>query len=128
NKIFINTKNEWYNPSDGIVPGTLMIRPVFGRYIAPEPGETAAVKSAKLKIVPNPARTSVQLHFTNKIPVDTQGNWYYVVIDNMGRKVAEQTWDENSIDVGDYPMGLYHIRLINRDTGDNFNGTVIKTN
>ena len=116
-RIFIDVGAGWEmsDSSGGVVPGCLMIRPVFGDMPEPVVGVKEQEKQNDITVYPNPA-----------------GDRFYVEMANAGEAVFEvQLIDVNgsillqqnsrarqAIDVSSLPPGLYFVKISGSRTGD----------
>jgi hypothetical protein len=109
-RIFVNTSGEWFNPGSSIIPGSLMIRPVFGSKAVIT--GSAEIPETPLDIVlyPNPASSKV---FIRASGVVVRRIWVY---DLYGRLVLQQQDHSDHLDVSGFQSGIYEV-ILDTDQG-----------
>lgn len=114
-KTFYNVGNGWVGSA---IPGSVMMRPVFGYVVHTDVADYADIKENNIGIYPNPVND--KLHFR----IDTYSNSQnitYQIIDVFGRTVVEGTSSVfDYIDVSSLSAGVYFIKIVD--------GNIISTN
>jgi hypothetical protein len=97
----------WYNPSNGIRDGSLMLRPVFRKkkFGVGIPDYARSNIAEKVTVYPNPARE--QLFIQNESGLSFE---IIELFDSRGRKVQELSFSRE-MDIASLPNGIYFIRL-----------------
>jgi|WetSurSiteA1Bulk_404760.scaffolds.fasta_scaffold00196_2 hypothetical protein len=102
-RTFVNTSGEWFNPGNSLIPGSLMIRPVFGSkaVITGEP-DIPETNSAVV-MFPNPVSGMLYIKATgrriNKV----------LLYDVTGRMVPLPHGNVEFIDLSGVPSGIYQV-------------------
>lgn len=104
-RTFVNISGDWFNPGNSLIPGTPMIRAVFGsRQIATgDPDIPGGEKSVEL--FPNPASDILHIR-TNGFTLS-----HIRMIDLQGRVLLNEDGDRHEIDVTSLPAGMYLLQL-----------------
>jgi len=98
-KIFVNITGEWEGLQE---KGTLMIRPVFGKFFDPYLGSQKEKSKSNLKVYPNPVRNRLIIENNNYFdPVN------YSIIDLQGRLIKSGIVENETIDCSDLQKGIY---------------------
>jgi hypothetical protein len=104
-RIFVNISGDWFNPGSSLIPGTPMIRALFGSkdFVTGIHDIPGTDKSAEL--FPNPV--SGILH------IRTAGFTlsHIRMIDLQGRVLLNEDGDHHEIDVTPFPAGMYLLQL-----------------
>ncbi|HJZ40314.1 MAG TPA: T9SS type A sorting domain-containing protein [Bacteroidales bacterium] len=117
-KVFINISGDWFNPGSSIIPGSLMIRAVFGSHGLVTGENDLPAGSAEGLLYPNPVNE--RLYF--RLPGTLTGS--IAVFDLFGRMVLQETPQTDHIDVSHLAPGVYMVRI----TGSNgvvFSGKIV---
>ena len=105
-RTFVNTSGEWFNPGNSIIPGSLMIRPVFGSKDVIT-GETAVPATPlDINLFPNPV--SGRLNIRAEGIKITRIHVY----DVYGRLVLQARDNLDYIDVSGLSSGIYQVNII----------------
>ena len=107
--IFVNIDGVWSqsDSSGGVVPGSLMMRPIFRNKKDPVIGMEENTSNDEWKVFPNPASNILQIRNvagSNSDPVNIQ---IYSITGSLMRSVKGTT-----INVNDLSNGLYLIRIL----------------
>ncbi|HCT30133.1 MAG TPA: hypothetical protein DIW31_05250 [Bacteroidales bacterium] len=110
NKIFYNLTGEWQQTS---YAGSLMIKPVFGKFTSWQTGIDKPTDKTNFSIYPNPAKNSIRLN----IPEGVKPEWIRV-INLTGQVMISKPYDSNSINIDALQTGIYlfQLTLNNRTT------------
>ncbi len=104
-KTFINVGNvggDWINPGGSLIPGTVMIRTVFGdKGVITSSGEIPVLPDAGLVLYPNPADEFINFR-TNDIVIRQ-----VTLIDITGRVVLSEELSENRVNISRLTPGIY---------------------
>ncbi len=104
-RTFVNTSGEWYNPGKSLIPGSLMIRAVFGsKAVLTGPGEVTG-KPLDLVLYPNPVSSKL---FIKGSGIALRRISLY---DLYGRLLLQQLDNFEQVDVSGLPPGLYQVIL-----------------
>jgi hypothetical protein len=114
-KLFFNIDGQW--KSSGL-EGTIMIRPVFGDYLAPVEtdleDEPEPEKSAiSFDIYPMPVRDQINIKLDN----GDYHNYTYSIYDIRGRTMVKGEKLNRTINLPGFSSGLYILKLRNRVNG-----------
>lgn len=105
-KTFVNTSGEWYNPGNSILPGSLMIRAVFGNKDVITGDSETPVDPLEVTLFPNPASEKLNV----------RANGFSIarlyVYDIYGRMVLQARDDPEFIDVSGLLPGIYQVKMI----------------
>ncbi len=105
-RTFVNTSGEWFNPGNSILPGSLMIRAVFGSKDVITGETEMPVDPLEVTLFPNPV--SEKLH--------VRANGFTIarlyVLDINGRIVLQARDNPEYIDVSGLLPGIYQVRII----------------
>jgi len=109
NRTFVNISGEWFNPGNSLIPGTPMIRTVFGsKDIATgDPGVQGTEKTVEL--YPNPASDIIHIR-TSGFALS-----HIRMIDLQGRVLLDENGDSHEIDVTALPAGMYLLQIGSKD-------------
>lgn len=102
-KLYYNLAGSWVKSS---FEGSLMIKPVFGKFAKGQTGIIKHGSSTDFSIFPNPTSNQVNLN----IP-DNSKPQRIRIVNLAGQVVLNKTFDSNSIDVSNLPTGIYLIQL-----------------
>jgi hypothetical protein len=105
NRIFVNISGDWFNPGSSLIPGTPMIRAVFGSrdFVTGNPDIHGTEKTAEL--FPNPASDILHIRTTGFTLSHIR------MIDLQGRVLLNEDGDHHEIDVTSLPSGMYLLQL-----------------
>ena len=127
-KLYINTSNSWYKVDSTLQrPGTVMIRPVFGKYIVPAE-EKAAGKNKQLVITPNPAQQNITLKLADdkNNEISLSEKWQYSIYDCTGKLLLKNTYAYSDIDISFLNKGIYFVHILNLNSHVAFQNKLIK--
>jgi hypothetical protein len=104
-RTFVNISGDWFNPGNSLIPGTPMIRAVFGskEIITDNPGIPESGQTPEL--FPNPASDILHIR-TDGFEVN-----HIRMFDVQGRIVLYEKGDHTEIDVSSFPSGIYLLQL-----------------
>lgn len=102
-KIFFNLTGQWQQSSYN---GSLMIKPVFGKFTSWQTGVDKPITETKFSIYPNPAKSSILLN----IPEGAKPQWVRIV-NLSGQIIMSKPYDSNTIDVSALQTGIYLFQL-----------------
>jgi hypothetical protein len=105
-RIFVNTSGEWYNPGSSIVPGSLMIRAVFGSKDVITGVADIPASPLEVTLFPNPVSDKLNIRASG-FTVDRVS-----VFDVYGRLVLHAQSSPGFIDVSGLPSGIYQVTII----------------
>ncbi len=103
NKLFYNRTGTWQQSSEN---GSLMIKPVFGKFTSWQTGVDKPIAETKFSIYPNPAKSSIRLN----IPEGSKPEWVRI-INLSGQVMMSRPYDSNSIDISSLQTGIYLFQL-----------------
>lgn len=110
NRTYVSTSGTWYHPNPGNIPGTVMIRAVFGsKDVITGISETPA-NPDDIILYPNPASETITIKAT-----DTRIE-RITIYDALGRIMMETDGEHDSLDVSALSPGLYQV-ILNTDRG-----------
>lgn len=124
NKTFYNVSGDW---QQSIYNGALMIRPIVGKTLSGSSRvlpETPVLSG--LKTYPNPCSTGIlKVEFKTFDPRADYSNIITLnIYDNIGRKVLETNYSKE-INVSHFQNGIYFIKAINTESGEQFSTKVL---
>lgn len=102
-KVFYNVDGEWL-PS--IIPGAIMIRPVFGGEFKPEDINAKPVFTEHIRVYPNPTDDKLFIETDNE-----QVPHFVMVYDYAGRLIINEALATNILDVNHLIPGMYLIKV-----------------
>jgi hypothetical protein len=104
-RIFVNISGDWFNPGGSLIPGTPMIRAVFGssNFVTATPEVNGTGKTVEL--FPNPASDILHIRITGFTLSHIR------MIDLQGRVLLNEDGDHHEIDVTSLPSGMYLLQL-----------------
>jgi hypothetical protein len=104
-KIFVNISGDWFNPGSSIIPGSLMMRAVFGNKNIITSDNEIPVTTGQVLIYPNPA--------SEKIKIQTTGFTIsqLTIYDVYGKPVFHEENNRDLLDVSFFPPGVYMVQL-----------------
>tara|TARA_B100001109_G_C18864465_1_gene476154 strand:- start:4042 stop:6285 length:2244 start_codon:yes stop_codon:yes gene_type:complete len=106
NRIFYSLDGQnWYNPSNGIFDGSLMMRPVFRKKAWGVGIEEQKKEQLDVKLYPNPASNSIFLEY------DQVTQWQDFQLFNQYGSLVKKGSVKSSISVADLSNGLYILQL-----------------
>jgi hypothetical protein len=106
NRTYINTMGDWDVPGNSIIPGSIMIRAVFGnRKVLTGTNEIPIITQPDVKLYPNPVSGILNIE-----PNGTVINCISI-LDITGRLVLQQEKGHNQVDVTGLPPGIYQVQL-----------------
>jgi hypothetical protein len=111
NKILVYTNQVWTNPYT-MKPGSLMIRPSFGKYTLPTEIEEKPLNAEKFSIYPNPASDFLNFNFSENSP----GVHEVQIFNIMGARLIHSTTDDRSIPVSSLNPGVYFVVITSPDS------------
>ncbi len=114
------TGNGWSKFSSNL-PGSLMIRPVFGTTTNTNSGAGEVANGVSgVNIYPNPS--TGQINFS--LEESNYHDFQVAIFNNLGQAVSQGSL-ERSLDLSALPSGVYHVRLVNEKTGELFSERLI---
>ncbi len=102
-KVFFNLTGQWQQSS---IPGSLMIKPVFGKFTSWQTGIENPSTKINFSIYPNPASNSIRLN----LPEGAKPEWVRI-INLSGQVMIVKTNDVDDIDVNALKSGIYLVQL-----------------
>lgn len=102
-KIFYNLTGSWQQTS---FAGSLMIKPVFGKFTSWQTDVDKPVAETKFNLYPNPAKSFIQLN----LPEGVKPEWVRI-INLSGQIIMSKPYDGNNIDVSTLQTGIYLFQL-----------------
>jgi hypothetical protein len=108
-RTFVNINGEWFSPGNSLVPGSLMIRPVFGRRSVVTGDNEMPDHGRNVLIFPNPAADWIFIQAGNESFTEVR------LIDMVGKILLTHRNQDNRIDVSTLPPGFYFIQLVMHD-------------
>ncbi|RPH30758.1 MAG: T9SS C-terminal target domain-containing protein [Bacteroidales bacterium] len=106
-KLYCNITGEWEKTK---YKGSLMMKPVFGKFALGQTGIDKPTKLFEFNIFPNPASNRVSIH----LPEVEQPHWVRIVNLN-GQILLSKPYESESMDVSNLPAGIYLFQLTLRD-------------
>lgn len=103
--IYFNVGSGWLQNSNEALSGAPMIRPVLGAE-TPWSVSTTVMKPMHLNVFPNPASSHIRVIGSN---LDV------VIFDLQGREMPVKWIDTTTVDISQFPGGMYFIRLLSQD-------------
>ncbi|HEX2395380.1 MAG TPA: T9SS type A sorting domain-containing protein [Bacteroidales bacterium] len=103
-RTFVNTSGEWFSPGGSLLPGTVMMRAVFGNRGIITDRDDIAEGQDDIVLYPNPV--SEILYVNSEKSVQS-----FRIVDISGRIVLQQTGIIRNIDISDLPPGIYQVIL-----------------
>jgi len=103
-RTFVNIGGDWISPGGSLIPGTVMIRAVFGNKGVVTNSDPMPEKEWDVIAFPNPASHLIHINADEKISTIS-------LVDISGRIVLQLTGDHQTIDVSPLSPGMYHIIL-----------------
>jgi hypothetical protein len=105
NRTFINVGGDWFNPGGSIIPGSIMIRAVFGSKNAVTGGEDLQETDSDVVLYPNPVSGTLTIR-SDETVIDRIS-----IFDVSGRLVIQQVGIRNNIDVSGLSPGVYQVLI-----------------
>jgi hypothetical protein len=104
-RTFVNGLGDWFNPGGSIIPGTVMIRAVFGSKKVITGNDQIPETTPELLLFPNPV--------SGMLNIETNGTLlnYISIYDIAGRLLLQQDGGQNYIDVSKLSSGIYQVVL-----------------
>jgi hypothetical protein len=108
-RTFVNISGTWFNPGNSLIPGTPMIRAVFGskNIITGTPDIPAT--DHDIQVYPNPASGIVHISSAGFTVSRIR------LMDMQGRVLLEERGDPHEFDVTGLPAGIYLLQLCSPD-------------
>lgn len=103
NRTYVNISGSWFNPENSVIPGTIMIRAVFGAKDLINDVPEIIDPGSDIVLFPNPV--SETLHISSS---ETKINGISVV-DMTGRLIHTQQGNCSILDVSWIPPGIYQV-------------------
>jgi len=101
-RTFVNTAGEWISPGGSLIPGTIMMRAVFGRR-GIITGENEIPESGdNITVYPNPVSSILYIYSVEDIANVS-------IVDISGRTVLKQKGNFTGIDISALSPGLYQV-------------------
>ena len=108
-RIFVNISGDWFNPGSSLIPGTPMIRAVFGSKDIVTGTPEIPVTEKAVELFPNPASDIIHIRTTGFTLSHIR------MIDLQGRVLLNEDGDHHEIDVTSLPSGMYLLQLSAND-------------
>jgi hypothetical protein len=108
-RIFVNISGDWFNPGSSLIPGTPMIRALFGSKEIVTGNPDIPVHEKAVELFPNPASDIVHIRTTGFTLS------HISIIDLQGRILLSEDGDHHEIDVSSIPPGMYLLQLSAND-------------
>jgi hypothetical protein len=108
-RIFVNISGDWFNPGSSLIPGTPMIRAVFGSKDFVTGTPDVPVNEKAVELYPNPASDILHIRTTGFTLSHIR------MIDLQGRVLLNEDGDHHEIDVTSLPPGMYLLQLSAND-------------
>jgi len=108
-RVFVNISGDWFNPGSSLIPGTPMIRAVFGSKDFVTGTPEVAVTEKSVELFPNPASDIIHIRTTGFTLSHIR------MIDLQGRVLLSEDGDHHEIDVTSLPSGMYLLQLSAND-------------
>ncbi len=108
-RIFVNISGDWFNPGSSLIPGTPMIRAVFGSANIVTGNRDVPGKELDVVLFPNPATDIIHIRTTGLTLRHIR------MIDLQGRVLLNEDGKRPEIDVTLLPPGIYLMQLITDD-------------
>jgi len=123
NNTFVNLSGSW-QPSAVQIPGSLMIRPVFGANNHNVTGiQPIQASSLNFSVYPNPAGNN--LNITMNLP-DKQGRVDLSLLDAYGNLLYQQTnYKGTSIDMSQFTQGVYFVKVNDQEANSAIRRVVV---
>jgi hypothetical protein len=104
-RIFVNISGDWFNPGSSLIPGTPMIRALFGSRNVVTATPEVDGSEMTIELFPNPA--------TDIVTIRTDGFRlsHVRIIDLQGRVLFSENGSPREINVAGLPSGLYLMQL-----------------
>jgi len=115
-RLFYNTNGTWY-PST--LPGTVMIRPVFGASATITGIKSDNSLSNSVDIYPNPANNAIYLKWTSKDYIPSS-DLITEIYDPAGRLILTQTGYQDEINISTISEGFYFVKMSDRNSNSSF--------
>lgn len=115
-RLFYNTNGTWY-PST--LPGTVMIRPVFGASATITGTKPDNSLSNSVDIYPNPANNAIYLKWTSKDHIPSS-DLITEIYDPTGRLILSQTGYQDEINISTISEGFYFVKMSDRNSSASF--------
>ena len=109
-RTYVNVAGNWINPGGSLIPGTVMMRAVFGGKDVISGSPEIPGLNSSLVAYPNPAN-----HILHIGPEETDIR-SIMVFDMSGRIVKHQTGNVHSIDVSSLAAGVYQVLIYTKGT------------
>jgi len=109
-KLYYNLTGEWLQSQ---FEGSLMIKPVFGKFAQGQTGIDTPIKRTEFTLYPNPASNQINLNLSEGVQPEM------IRIYNLsGQLILSQAYQSNNIDISSIPTGIYlfQLTLHNRTT------------
>jgi len=106
-KLFYNLNGDWVQST---FEGSLMIKPVFGKFAQGQTGINIPAKQAEFTIYPNPATNQINLNLSE----GTQPERIRIV-NLAGQVVLNKVYNNSNIDISSLSSGIYLFQLTHRN-------------
>lgn len=103
-RTYVNTSGEWFSPGGSLIPGTVMMRAVFGRKGVISDRDAITEEQDEIVLYPNPV--SDILYINSEKPVNL-----IRIVDISGRIVFQHTGIISYIDISALSPGIYNVML-----------------
>jgi hypothetical protein len=104
-RIFVNISGDWFNPGSSIIPGSLMIRAVFGDKNIITRNDEIPSATEQVILFPNPATEKINIRL-NGITIRQ-----LAIYDAYGKPIIYEENYQDVLDVSSFPAGVYMIQL-----------------
>ncbi len=105
----MNISGDWFTPGNSLIPGTPMIRAIFGSANIVTGVRDIPGKDKDVELFPNPASDIIHIRTTGLTLSHIR------VIDLQGRVLLNENGDHHEIDVTSLPPGMYLMQLSTND-------------
>lgn len=106
-KLYYNITGEWVQSN---FKGSLMMKPVFGRFALGQTGIDKPTSQTEFSLYPNPTSNQVSINIQENTKPDR-----IRILNLAGQVVLTKPFDGNNIDVSNLPTGIYLFQLTLRN-------------
>ncbi len=103
NRTYVNINGNWFNPGNSVIPGTLMMRTVFGTKDIVNGVPEIPDAGSDVVLFPNPVSESLHIRSAETMILGIS------VIDMTGRLILQEEGNRNTVDVSSIPPGVYQV-------------------
>jgi len=115
-RLFYNTNGTWYASE---LPGTVMIRPVFGASATITGIKPDNSLANSVDIYPNPANNAIYLKWNSKDHIPSS-DLITEIYDPAGRLILSQTGYQDEINISTISEGFYFVKMSDRNSSASF--------